>query len=250
MSGKETKEWIYRGEVPKVPADRARAERQNEVLLHLRSLSADDLCDVLFQELDHRRLDEHGNPKDMLPGLDIATLTALMAWLGQEPSFTIRRKNGRTTTDDTDLTAHRSLVKRLAAVGRGVELRSMEKGAAPVIREVARLVEGVSNSAKFPTERKAMAIAKSLSKRFSTTITAEQTDAALQRKERNGTVADLVIALGFGTTKGEQGVNRNNVLRAVADALLPDADREEKDREREAKRGTTVTKSKSKKVKS
>ncbi|MEO8905518.1 MAG: hypothetical protein ABI488_23625 [Polyangiaceae bacterium] len=188
--------WLYRGEVPKQPAFRARAERLNEVLVQLRSLTEFDLLDVLLQELDWRRLDVHGNPTNP-PGLDLATFAAVEA-LVADPA---KQAKHEAAVDRVGSSAEKgaqarskALVARIAAVGRGVPLG--KDSPAAVIREIDELVEAMASTDYSATERATM-IAKTLSQRLNRSIAVSGVEKALQARSRNGRVELIVMECGI-----------------------------------------------------
>lgn len=182
----------------------------------LAELNSREVTDVLLEEIDRRRLDEHGNPTDP-PGLYDAVATALLAILGQLPSrktLESARELGFSSVDEQLETV--ALAERLAAVGRGVQLRSKIQDHAPAIREIASLVEAMVKSKLVPPEQKPGALARTLAKRWEREVDEEAMALAIAKKSRNGRVTAVTMALGL-----IHGASEREVLDRVRDALKP-----------------------------
>lgn len=179
-----------------------------EIQAALAKLSDHDLAGVLITELDRRRLDDHSNPTDP-PGLYKALETSLLALL----------RIPQVLGDEV-------LAGNLAAVGRGVQVRSTTQDASVEISEVAELVDAFWEpgdafaATKILPEQRAGMLAKTLAKRFGREVAEQDIEKALKRRTRNGAIADVVIAVGIKTLGDAEGTSsRDNVRRSV-DASL------------------------------
>lgn len=158
------------------PAFAARRERIDAAQAALAELSRDELVDVLLAELDRARLDEDGNQTDA-PGLYNAAAEAVLALMG-EPN------DGE-------------MAERLAAVGRGVQVRSLVHDDAPLIRELAATVESVHVSQNVAHEDKAPMLAKTLEKRHGRAVNVDEIAAALTKPSASGRATAAALALGM-----------------------------------------------------
>jgi hypothetical protein len=236
-----------------------RRARLADVERSLQELDAADFTDVLFRELDRRRLDGQGNQTEP-EGLYIATTTGLLALLGLLPKkselqeqaeinamsdeewldYVVRRRRERglpelkpRSDDDPrpqvgrrptilgleEQLAQRALAERIAAVGRGQRLA--RESDASDIREVSGMVEAMLNTPpeKIDPSARAPMLAKTLEKRFGHAVNAADIELALARPSHNGRVADVVIAAGIVSGKVEDELFRRDLLRQVALAL-------------------------------
>ncbi len=182
-----------------------RREGLDELRSALAALSAGDFAELVFAELARRTLDEHGNPTDQ-PGLYKAATISTLALLGINEGL-----------------GNDVLAGNLAAVGRGVQVRSKTKDASVEISEVAELVDAFWEpgdefaASNIPPEQRAGMLAKTLAKRFGRPVAEQDIAEALQRSNRNGAITDVVIAVGI--KKLGERTTRDGVLRSVDTAL-------------------------------
>lgn len=174
---------------------RGRLKRLKSELFELTNA---ELAELLLLELDRRRLGPDGAPQET-PGLYQAATTAVLAILGEDPASIVE-----------------GMIEQLAAVGRGVRVRSLVTDDAPLIRELAPLVELMKRD---PGD-----LARTLSVRLSRACDEAAIAEALKRDTANGRVTDVLIAAGVFRLDGADGTGRNELLRRVGRALGPEWD--------------------------
>jgi hypothetical protein len=178
---------------------RARRERRERAREQLAELSPFDLADVLFRELDRRRLDANGNPTDP-EGLYLAVMAGISVILGES-----------VTPQD------QVMAERVAGVGRGVVLQA-ENGAA-LMRELATLAEAFRDTDRIAANDRAPMIARTLSKRFGREVRAEDVEKALAAPKLENCVTALAFAARIVTGHAAEEADWKRAYDSVRKAI-------------------------------
>ena len=162
-----------------------------ESMERLAALDDDDFAEVVLAELDRRRLDANGNQTDP-PGLYNATATGLLALVGE--------------LSEQDA----ALAERVAAVGRGVEIRSADSDNAPVLREISTWLDTDWSRIK----DRAGSLAKTLQKRLGRHVDRQQIANALDVQGKRKRLAAVAFAAGLRAADGEP-IGENAIKSAL-----------------------------------
>lgn len=145
----------------------------------LARLAASEVANVLVRELDRRRLDAHGNPTDP-EGLHYGLSVGIWKLLGLSLEG-----------DDA------KIADNVAAVGRGVRVKSTSQDNSVPLRELARDLAADWSGIADP----AGMLALTLAKRYRRQVTREAVEVALAKKGRRQRLEWLARACGIETSE-------------------------------------------------